>query len=137
MTSQDAYVSGRKATSNPGAPVAAMLLPFLLSMLSPVALAPVTEAQEAEIGTSPEEIWSNEYVNQIFPWGPHGDSEQLQFREYHDYFSMKQRMQTLAAYYPDFLQFHEGLLGGMNARGQMTSSTDYQGWYYNLSLIHI
>ena len=131
MTSQDAYVSGRKATSNPGAPVAAMLLPFLLSMLSPVALAPVTEAQEPETGTSPEEIWSNEYVNQIFPWGPHGDSEQLQFREYHDYFSMKQRMQTLAAYYPDFLQFHEGLLGGMNARGQFTSSTDYQGWYYN------
>ena len=108
-----------------------MLLPFLLSMLSPVALAPVTEAQEPETGTSPEETWSTEYVNQIFPWGPHGDSEQLQFREYHDYFSMKQRMQTLAAYYPDFLQFHEGLLGGMNARGQMTSSTDYQGWYYN------
>jgi hypothetical protein len=108
-----------------------MLLPFLLSMLSPVALAPVTEAQEPETGASPEETWSTEYVNQIFPWGPHGDSEQLQFREYHDYFSMKQRMQTLAAYYPDFLQFHEGLLGGMNARGQMTSSTDYQGWYYN------
>ena len=131
MAGQDAFPSRRKVTSNPGAPVAAMLLPFLLSMLSPVALAPVTEAQEPETGASPEETWSTEYVNQIFPWGPHGDSEQLQFREYHDYFSMKQRMQTLAAYYPDFLQFHEGLLGGMNARGQMTSSTDYQGWYYN------
>jgi hypothetical protein len=131
MTTQDASVPGRKPNSNPGAPVAAMLLPFLLSMLSPVALAPVTEAQEAQPGTSPEEIWSTEYANQVFPWGPHGDEEQLQFREYHDYFSMKQRMQTLAAYYPDFLQFHEGLLGGLNARGEFTSVTDYEGWYYN------
>jgi len=131
MPSQDAFIPGRKPTSNPGAPVAAMLLPFLLSMLSPVALAPITEAQEPETGTSPEAIWSTEYANQVFPWGPHGDSEQLQFREYHDYFSMKQRMQTLAAYYPDFLQFHEGLLGGMNARGEFTSVNDYEGWYYN------
>ena len=131
MTTQDASVPGRKPNSNPGAPVAAMLLPFLLSMLSPVALAPITEAQEAQPGTSPEEIWSTEYANQVFPWGPHGDEEQLQFREYHDYFSMKQRMQTLAAYYPDFLQFHEGLLGGLNARGEFTSVTDYEGWYYN------
>ncbi len=131
MTTQDASVPGRKPNSNPGAPVAAMLLPFLLSMLSPVALAPITEAQEPETGTSPEAIWSTEYANQVFPWGPHGDSEQLQFREYHDYFSMKQRMQTLAAYYPDFLQFHEGLLGGMNARGEFTGVNDYEGWYYN------
>jgi hypothetical protein len=108
-----------------------MLLPFLLSMLSPVALAPITEAQVSETGTAPEDIWSTEYAQQIFPWGPHGDEAQLQFREYHDYFSMKQRMQTLAAYYPDFLQFHEGLLGGLNARGEFTSVTDYEGWYYN------
>ena len=131
MTSQDASVPGRKPTSNPGAPVAAMLLPFLLSMLSPVALAPITEAQVSETGTAPEDIWSTEYAQQIFPWGPHGNEAQLQFREYHDYFSMKQRMQTLAAYYPDFLQFHEGLLGGLNARGEFTSVTDYEGWYYN------
>ena len=131
MTSQDASAPGRKPISNPGAPVAAMLLPFLLSMLSPVALAPITEAQVSETGTAPEDIWSTEYAQQIFPWGPHGDEAQLQFREYHDYFSMKQRMQTLAAYYPDFLQFHEGLLGGLNARGEFTSVTDYEGWYYN------
>ncbi len=131
MTSQEASVPERKPTSNPGAPVAAMLLPFLLSMLSPVALAPITEAQVSDTGTAPEDIWSTEYAQQIFPWGPHGDEAQLQFREYHDYFSMKQRMQTLAAYYPDFLQFHEGLLGGLNARGEFTSVTDYEGWYYN------
>ena len=109
----------------------AMLLPFLLCMLSPVALAPVASAQDVGTGYSPEDIWSTEYANQVFPWGPHGDFEKLQFREYYDYFSMKERMQTLAAYYPDFLQFHEGLLGGMNARGEMTTSNDYEGWYYN------
>ena len=109
----------------------AMLLPFLLCMLSPVALAPVASAQDVGTGYSPEDIWSTEYSNQVFPWGPHGDFEKLQFREYYDYFSMKERMQTLAAYYPDFLQFHEGLLGGMNARGEMTTSNDYEGWYYN------
>ena len=109
----------------------AMLLPFLLCMLSPVALAQVASAQDVGTGYSPEDIWSTEYSNQVFPWGPHGDFEKLQFREYYDYFSMKERMQTLAAYYPDFLQFHEGLLGGMNARGEMTTSNDYEGWYYN------
>ena len=108
-----------------------MLLPFLLCMLSPVALAPVASAQDVGTGYSPEDIWSTEYSYQVFPWGPHGDFEKLQFREYYDYFSMKERMQTLAAYYPDFLQFHEGLLGGMNARGEMTTSNDYEGWYYN------
>ena len=121
----------RNAWNNPGAPVTAMLLPFLLSMLSPVALAPVASAQDVGTGYAPEDIWSTDYTNQVFPWGPHGDYDKLQFREYYDYFSMKERMQTLAAYYPDFLQFHEGLLGGMNARGQMTTSNDYEGWYYN------
>ena len=131
MTSQTSSNPGRKRLSNRGVPVTAMLLPFILSMLSPIALAPITTAQEPDSGTSPEDIWSTEYANQIFPWGPHGDADQLQFRTYHDYFSMKQRMQTLAAYYPDFLQFHEGLLGGFNARGDVMSSDEYEGWYYN------
>jgi hypothetical protein len=131
MASQPSSNPGRKRLSNPGAPVTAILLPFLLSMLSPVALAPITTAQESDSGTSPEDIWSIEYANQIFPWGPHGDSDQLQFQSYHDYFSLKQRMQTLAAYYPDFLQFNEGLLGGFNARGDVMTSGEYEGWYYN------
>ena len=121
----------RDTDSNPGAPVAAMLLPLLLSLISPVAIAPTTEAQEDSTGVSPEDIWSADYANQVFPWGPHGDSDQLQFRSYHDYFSLKQRMQTLAAYYPEFLQFHEGLLGGINARGDEMTSDEYEGWYYN------
>ena len=112
-------------------PAIALLLPLLLSVAAPIAMVAPVSAQEPETGLTPEEIWSSEYVNQIFPWGPHGDFEQLQFREYHDYFSMKERMQTLAAYHPDFLQFHEGLLGGVNARGDEMASTEYEGWYYN------
>ena len=112
-------------------PAIALLLPLLLSVAAPIAMVAPVSAQEPETGLTPEEIWSSEYVNQIFPWGPHGDFEQLQFREYHDYFSMKERMQQLAAYYPEFLQFHEGLLGGVNARGDEMTSTEYEGWYYN------
>ncbi len=112
-------------------PAIALLLPLLLSVAAPIAMVAPVSAQEPETGLTPEEIWSSEYVNQIFPWGPHGDFEQLQFREYHDYFSMKERMQTLAAYHPDFLQYHEGLLGGVNARGDEMTSTEYEGWYYN------
>ena len=112
-------------------PAIALILPLLLSVAAPIAMVVPVSAQEPETGLTPEEIWSSEYVNQIFPWGPHGDFEQLQFREYHDYFSMKERMQTLAAYHPEFLQFHEGLLGGVNARGDEMASTEYEGWYYN------
>ena len=112
-------------------PAIALLLPLLLSVAAPIAMVAPVSAQEPETGLTPEEIWSSEYVNQIFPWGPHGDFEQLQFREYHDYFSMKERMQQLAAYYPEFLHFHEGLLGGVNARGDEMTSTEYEGWYYN------
>ena len=109
----------------------AMLLPLLLSLIAPASLVAPVGAQDADSGYAPEDIWSDEYAFQIFPCGPHGKFDPLQFREYHDYFSMKERMQTLAAYYPDFLQYHEGLLGGVNARGDEMTSDDYKGWYYN------
>ena len=112
-------------------PVFALLMPLLLSVFAPVVMLSPVAAQDADTGVTPEEIWSSDYANQIFPWGPHGDYDQLQFRSYHDYFSMKERMQTLAAYYPNFLQFHEGLLGGVNARGDEMTATEYEGWYYN------
>ena len=112
-------------------PVFALLMPLLLSVFAPVVMLSPVAAQDADTGATPEEIWSSDYANQIFPWGPHGDYDQLQFRSYHDYFSMKERMQTLAAYYPNFLQFHEGLLGGVNARGDEMTATEYEGWYYN------
>ena len=86
--------SRSKIISNPRRiPAMALLMPLLLSVLAPVALiAPVT-AQEANENLEPEDIWSFTYSNQIFPWG---GNDRLQFREYHDYFSMKDRMQQLA-----------------------------------------
>ncbi|MDP6220146.1 MAG: M14 family zinc carboxypeptidase, partial [Candidatus Thalassarchaeaceae archaeon] len=109
-------------------PVAAMLLPLMLSLVSPVALAPHSSAQEVGSEIAPEDIWSDEYVFQVFPWG--GDSK-AQFREYHDYFSMKNRMLFLVDRNPEIMTFHEGLIGGVNARGDEMISTDYEGWYYN------
>jgi len=108
-------------------PIIALLLPLLLSIGAPLALMPPVEAQEiSEISAS--DLWSDDYINQIFPWG--GD-DRVQFREYHDYFSMKDRMQLLADRNPDFMSYHEGLIGGVNARGEDMSLDDYKGWYYN------
>ena len=73
------------------------------------------------------DIWSEEYANGILPWG---GNAQVQFQEYHDYESTKARMQHLADTNPDIISFHEGLFGGLNARGQETSLDDYKGWYH-------
>ena len=40
-------------------------------------------------------------------------------------------MQFLADRNPEIMTFHEGLLGGVNKRGDQMSATDYEGWYYN------
>ncbi|MFQ3321856.1 MAG: hypothetical protein ACI9O1_000956 [Candidatus Thalassarchaeaceae archaeon] len=108
-------------------PIIALLLPLLLSIGAPLTLMPPVEAQEiSEVSAS--DLWSDDYINQIFPWG--GD-DRVQFREYHDYFSMKDRMQFLADRNPDFMSYHEGLIGGVNARGEDMGLDDYKGWYYN------
>ena len=39
-------------------------------------------------------------------------------------------MQQLADQNSDFMSYHEGLLGGVNARGQEMSADNYEGWYY-------
>ncbi len=53
-----------------------------------------TNAQDDDSsGVSPDDIWSPEYINQIHPWG--GD-DRIQFKAYHDYFTMKDRMMQLA-----------------------------------------
>jgi hypothetical protein len=109
-------------------PAIALLLPLLLSIFAPIALISPANAQEAGEEVSPEDIWSDDYLNQVFPW--YGD-DKLQFREYHDYFSMKERMQTLADRNSEFISFHEGLVGGVNARGNQMGIDDYEGWYYN------
>ena len=125
MTSR---ITSDSQSKRPRAPVAAMLMPLLLSVLAPVTMiAPVT-AQDDGTGLAPEDIWSDEYAFQIFPWG--GDSK-MQFREYHDYFSMKERMQILADQNTEIMTFHEGMPGGVNARGDQTNLGSYQGWYYN------
>ncbi len=102
-----------------------LLLPFLLSFLSPVVNASVVESTVQSPG--PEDTWSDDYVEHIFPWG--GDAK-VQFKEYHTYETMKQRMMRLAADNPDIMEFHEGLNGGTNARGEQTSVDSYEGWFY-------
>ena len=90
----------------------AVLMPFLLSVLAPVSVIAPVSAQDQGGENSPEDMWSEEYISQTFPWAPESN-DRLQFREYHDYFSMKARMQALADQNPGFLEYHEGLLGGV------------------------
>ncbi len=88
-------------------------------------------AQEEEVtGASPEDQWSLEYAYQVFPW--YGD-DRIQFNEYHDYFTMKERMQQLTEANSDIMEFHEGLVGGVNARGVEMGADNYEGWYYGHS----
>ena len=87
------------------------------------------EAQEEPAETNdPLDIWSKDYIDDVFPWG--GD-DAAQFKEYHTYFTMKDRMQYLAENNRNIMTFHEGLNGGENARGQTTTANTYEGWYYN------
>jgi len=85
-------------------------------------------AQEGEPeDAAPEDLWSLEYIYQVFPW--YGD-DATQFNEYHDYFSMKARMQELAEQNSDIMEFHEGMPGGTNDRGNEMSIDNYEGWFY-------
>ncbi|MEJ6653208.1 MAG: M14 family zinc carboxypeptidase [Candidatus Poseidoniaceae archaeon] len=103
-------------------------LPMLLSLLAPMANASV--AQEEQIGMAPEDVWSYEYANMIFPWADEGERI-LQFKEYHTYETMKERMLRLTENNKDIFEFHEGLKGGVNARGEVVSLDAYEGWYYD------
>ena len=69
-----------------------------------------------EAGSTPEAVWSDDYINHIFPWADE-DDRILQFKEYHTYETVKERMQRLAEDHPDIFEFHEGMNGGTNARG--------------------
>ena len=106
---------------------ALIVLPLLLSLVAPVANAGV--AQDEPTGYAPEDIWSDDYNDMIFPWAPANDRI-LQFKEYHTYETMKLRMQRLAEDNPDIFQFHEGMNGGTNARGEEVTANAYEGWYY-------
>ena len=106
---------------------ALIVLPLLLSLVAPVANAAV--AQDEPTGYAPEDIWSDDYNDMIFPWAPANDRI-LQFKEYHTYETMKTRMLRLAEDNPDIFQFHEGMNGGTNARGEEVTATAYEGWFY-------
>ena len=104
-----------------------IVLPLLLSLFAPIANAGV--AQDEATGYAPEDIWSDDYNNMIFPWAS-ADDRILQFKEYHTYDTMKTRMLRLAEDNPDIFQFHEGMNGGTNDRGEEVSADAYEGWYY-------
>ena len=70
-------------------------------------------------GLAPEDIWSEDYANDLYPWG---GNDRIQFKAYHDYFTMRDRMMELAEENDNIMSFHEGLNGGMNARGVETVS---------------
>ena len=90
-----------------------IVLPLLLSFAAPVA--ENAYAQEPATGDAPEDIWSEDYVNMIFPWAdPSYDI--LQFKQHHSYETMKTRMMRLTEENPDIFEFHEGMNGGTNAR---------------------
>jgi hypothetical protein len=100
--------------------VTSMMLLSLTPMISATAL------QDA--GNTPNDLWSDDYVDSVLPWG--GD-ERVQFNEYHDYDSMKLRMMRLAEENPDIFQFHEGMNGGVNRRGETMTLDSYEGWHYS------
>ena len=127
-----------------------LLLPFLLSFLAPVVSSTYTvEAMEdeSEDKKSPSETWDlnndGKYVDcvdevdddgeqievceYVFPWG--GDP-MMQFKEYYTFIDLKNRMMRIAADNPDIMQFHEGLNGGTNDRGEETTADTYEGWHY-------
>lgn len=79
---------------------------------------------------TPAEIWSQDYINEIYPWAD-DDEDQLQFKEYHDFESMRARMMYLASRNPSIAEFHEGLNGGVNKRGITMTKDSYEGWFYN------
>ena len=89
------------------------------------------EAQEEPAETNdPLDIWSKDYIDDVYPWG--GD-DAAQFKEYHTYETMKLRMLQLAEQNPDIFEFHEGMNGGVNARGETVTANAYEGWYYGHS----
>ena len=123
-----------------------LLLPFLRSFLSPVVSS--SYSQTGEEGLTPWDLWDQEdegkYIycefdendntvcEYVFPWSDK-DNRILQFKEYHTYTTMKDRMMVLARDNPDIFEFHEGLNGGTNARGEETTADTYEGWHYGHS----
>ena len=105
-------------------------LPLLLSLVSPIVV--TANAQDEPAGIAPTDIWSDDYANEIFPWAPASDRDR-QFKEYHTYETMKTLMMELEQDNPEIFEYHEGMLGGTNARGEEVTADTYEGWYYGHS----
>ncbi|MBL6891864.1 MAG: hypothetical protein ISR22_07455 [Candidatus Poseidoniaceae archaeon] len=105
-------------------------LPLLLSLTSPIVMTANAQDEPAEM--APTDIWSEDYINMIFPWAPANDMDR-QFKEYHTYETTKDLMLQLEQENPDIFEFHEGLLGGTNARGETVTADTYEGWKYSHS----
>ena len=109
--------------------VLCMLIPLLTGSLT-------TNTQDDDpSGLAPEDIWSEDYANHVHPWG---GNDRIQFKQYHDYFTMKDRMMELSEknyVYQDqsvnIISFHEGLNGGTNARGVDMTLNNYEGHFYS------
>ena len=104
-------------------------------MLTSVSSTLATSFDENESGNTPEGIWSSDYANSVHPWG--GD-DRIQFKEYHDYFTMRERMLQLSektytyqGQTVDIMSFHEGMNGGINDRDVEMSADSYEGHFYN------
>tara|TARA_A100000164_G_scaffold230489_1_gene204484 strand:- start:340 stop:2490 length:2151 start_codon:yes stop_codon:yes gene_type:complete len=109
-----------------------LMMPIMLTSVSSTV---ATSFNENESGNTPEGIWSTDYANSVHPWG--GD-DRIQFKEYHDYFSMRERMMQLAektytyqGQTVDIMSFHEGMNGGTNARDIEMTADSYEGHFYN------
>lgn len=129
--SNDSMSSKRRQRSA----IVAIFLLMMPLMLTSVSSTVATSFEENESGNTPEGIWSDDYANHVHPWG--GD-DRVQFKQYHDYDSMRQRMLQLAEQSYSYqgqdveiMSFHEGLNGGINARGVEMTADSYKGHHYS------
>ena len=109
---------------------AILLTLLLLNSLALTGSIGTNTQDDTSEGLEPEDIWSDEYVYQVHPWG---GNDRIQFKQYHDYFTMRDRMMQLAEQNPDIMSFHEGLNGGTNARGMEMTADSYKGHFYKHS----
>ena len=109
---------------------AILLALLLLNSLALTGSIGMNTQDDPPSGLAPGDIWSQDYANHFHPWG---GNDKIQFKEYHDYFSMRDRMMQLAEQNDNIMSFHEGLNGGTNARGEETTADTYKGWYYSHS----
>ena len=63
-----------------------MLIPMLTGSIT------ATNQDDPPEGLAPEDIWSEDYTNQYHPWG---GNDRIQFKAYHDYFTMRDRMMEI------------------------------------------